>query len=118
MLKEISDLTQTSDDLRRRWFSDNNLDLYIWDDKNNDIFEIQICFNKDSDEQVLTWNKESGLSCHMVDSGSTSPIKMKSSPILTKESKHNIETVRRLFIERGQKLEHDLYELILSKLII
>lgn len=118
MLKEISDLTQSSDDLNRRWFSDGDLDLYVWNNKNDEITEFQISYDKDSDEQVLTWNKGSGLSCHMVDTGSTGPDKMKSSPILTDESKHNIEIVKNLIMEKGQKLEHDLYDFILSKLII
>lgn len=116
MLKEISDLTQTSDDLKRRWFSDENLDLYVWYDNSDEISEFQISYNKHSNEQVLTWNNKSGLSNHGVDSGSTDPRKMKSSPIMTEESKHNIELVRNLFLESGQKLEHDLYDHVLSRL--
>lgn len=114
MLKEISDLTQTSDDLKRRWFSDETLDMYVWYDNSNEISEFQISYNKQSDEQVLTWNNKSGLSHHGVDSGSTDPKKMKSSPILTEESRHNIELVRKLFMESGKKLEHDLYEYVFS----
>lgn len=116
MLKEISDLTQTSDNLKRRWFSDETLDMYVWYDNSDEISEFQISYNKQSDEQVLTWNIKSGLSNHGVDSGSTNPKKMKSSPILTEQSRHNIELVRKLFMNSGQKLEHDLYEYVLSRL--
>lgn len=116
MLKEITDLTQTSDDLHRRWFADENLNLYIWQDASHAITQFQISYQLNDDDLVLTWNDNTGLSSHQVDSGSDDPARAKASPVLVKSSKANIDYVRKLFEESGQKLEHDLYEFIFRKL--
>ncbi|NNE36987.1 MAG: hypothetical protein HKN08_01680, partial [Gammaproteobacteria bacterium] len=112
MLKEISDLTQTSDDLHRRWFADENLNLYVWQDADHEIAGFQIGYRFNDEELVLTWRNKTGLSNHKVDSGSEDPARVKASPILVEESEANIEYVHNIFEESGQKLEDELYEFI------
>jgi len=114
MLKEISNLSDTSSDLNRRWFSDTELDLYVWYDTKNHIIEFQLCYNKGNDEQALVWNRDTGLAHHTVNSGVTGPDKMKESPIMTEDATYNISKARTLFTEAGQKLEHDLFDFILN----
>jgi hypothetical protein len=116
MLKEISDLSQTTDDLKRRWFSDGNIDLYVWYDNERHIVEFQISYNKDAGERILSWSTASGITCHGVDSGTAGPYKMKASPVMTEETRKDVVLVRDLVNQSGQKLEHDLFEFILVKL--
>ena len=118
MLKEINDLTQTSDDLQRRWFSDEEIDLYVWLDENDTIHEFQISYHTNDNDHVLIWNSASGLFAHSVDSGTLNPSKMKSSPMLTENIEFDVNHIRDLFEKNGKKLEHDLYEFILSRLKI
>ena len=116
MLKEISNLSDTSSDLRRRWFSDAKLDLYVWYDKDNQIVEFQLCYDKGSDEQALAWNRETGMSHHTVNNGVTGPDKIKGSPVMTEDTSFNFVKARDLFTVAGQKLEHDLFGFILNRL--
>jgi len=116
MLAEIHTVHQETGGLRRRWFSDRKLDLYVWYDDGDNIVQFQICYDKGPDEQALSWQADSGLSNRSVDDGESGVFRMKSSPILTVDSAFNASAVCELFVESGQKLEHDLYEFVLARL--
>lgn len=115
MLREISDLTQTSDNLNRRWFADTEMDLFVWYDRDANIIKFQISYDKNKDEQVITWNSSNGFSHHLIDDN-RSPDRMKASPLLSDRSRLEVEKVTACFIRSGQKLEHELYEYVLNRL--
>jgi hypothetical protein len=94
MLTEIINLTKTSRELDRRWFSDPAIDLYVWYDHNKKIVEFQISYDKDTTDKILSWDTESGFTNHNVDSGNVEPNKMKPSPILTRGEQQNIDYVK------------------------
>ena len=116
MLHEIQDVRQNPGEPRRRWFSDPDLDLYVWIGEDGDIVQFQLCYDKGHDEQALTWRSDTGLSRHAVDDGEGGIYRMKSTPILTGAELSGADGVRRTFIDAGQKLEHDLYQFILDRL--
>ncbi|MGK0297912.1 MAG: hypothetical protein ACI9XC_001529 [Gammaproteobacteria bacterium] len=116
MLTEIINLNKTSRELDRRWFSDPSIDLYVWYNHNKEIVEFQISYDKQTNEKILSWDSESGFTNHNVDSGNVEPNKMKRSPIMTQGEQQNITYIKNIFITSAQKLEHDLYQFILSRL--
>lgn len=116
MLTEITDVRQSPDEPRRRWFSDDNLDLYVWYGEDGAIVQFQLCFDKGRREQALTWRQGKDLSQHAVDDGEGGIFRMKSSPLLTHENVTGAAGVRRAFIDAGQKLEHDLYQFVLDRI--
>jgi hypothetical protein len=61
MLKEIEDVRQIPEDGPRRWFADKNIDLIVWylPDKET-ITGFQLCYDKQSVQRCLTWQKSSG----------------------------------------------------------
>ncbi len=116
MLKEIENVSQSQNEPGRRWFSDAEIDLYLWYDKDNNITQFQICYNKGPGEQALTWNNEDGFSQHDVDDGEGGIYRMKSSPILLNNAELDLKTVNELFLRHAQKIDHDIYMFIASHL--
>lgn len=115
MLKEITNLNQTSDNLNRRWFSGEGLDLYLWQDTNGAVTQFQFSYNK-PDERVVLWTRKDGLSRHSVISENTSPYHMDASAVFGAPSDWPLQEARDLFIRHAQHLEHAVYEFILDKL--
>jgi hypothetical protein len=116
MLKEISNLNDTSDNLKRRWFTDNRLDLYVWVDQDGNIVEFQLSYNKPQDERIVKWTRKNGLSHYHVENGDPSPYKADASAILQGEAKLDIAEVRKIFKQSAPKLDHDLHEFIITRL--
>ncbi len=118
MLKEITNLSDTSDNLKRRWFTDNKLDLYVWLDQAGTITEFQLSYNKPENERIVKWTRKDGLSHYHVENGNPSPYKADASVILSGETKLDIVEVRKLFERSARKLNHDLYGFIVTTLTL
>lgn len=116
MLTEITGVKQHPGEPRRRWFSDADLDLYVWYDDDGAVARFQLCFDKGRNEQALTWQREHGLAQHAVDDGEGGVYRMKASPVLTGGTVTETAEVRRRFVDAGQKLEHDLYQFVLDRI--
>ena len=112
MLKEIESVSQSEGTRLRRWFTDDDLDLYVWYEEDGSIIQFQICYDRGENEQALTWSADHGLFQASVDDGEGRIMKMKSTPVLTGQNIPDTERARELMIHRGQKLEHDLFEFI------
>lgn len=115
MLREITNTKQVEGEPLRRWFSGENIDLYVWYAK-NEIEQFQICTDRGSNERALTWTRDSGISVHAVDDGESGVFRMKSSPVLAGRAGMDLDSLRKSFAAAAQKLEHDLYTFIMTRL--
>jgi len=115
MLREITNSKQAEGEPRRRWFTGEQMDLYVWYE-GDEVVQFQICYDKGPGEQALTWRHDVGLSHHAVDDGEGGVFRMKSSPILKQSSRFDRDRVCALFTDAGRKLEHDLFSFIASRL--
>ena len=108
MLAEIRDVRQNEGEPFRRWFSSISLDLTIWQDDLKNIVSFQICYDKDIQVKVLTWEKAKGLSHYFVDDGESRPGKYKRASIMNHElpidKKYIIEKFRSECNNVGKKL--------------
>jgi len=116
LLQEITKIRQIEGEPRRCWFSDTVLDLYLWYDADGQLIQFQLCYDKGPGEQALTWKKDAGILHHSVDDGEGGIYRMKSTPVIVEESHYDAGRIADLVRQRGGKLEHDLYEFILSHL--
>ena len=66
MLREIGYIKQSPGQLFRRWFNDELLDLFVWQEEGGRITGFQLCFDKDTDERALTYSEADGYSLHNV----------------------------------------------------
>ena len=116
MLQEIQNIKQIEGEPRRRWFTDPMLDIYVWYDDDDNVIQFQLCYDKGPGEQALTWREGEGKVHHGVDDGESGVYRMKSTPVIVADTDYDPGKIITLVKKYGGKLEHDLYEFILSAL--
>jgi hypothetical protein len=73
MLSEINDVTQYDTGKLRRWFHDDDFDLYTWEDYSGELQGFQLCYAKRGKERALRWSPEAGYSHEGVDAPEDKP---------------------------------------------
>lgn len=70
MLLEIRNIVQRSLERRKRWFHDDDFDLYVWQSPAGEVLELQLCYERGTRrERALTWKRGIGYANYAVDSG-------------------------------------------------
>lgn len=67
MLREIPGARQHPGEQKRRWFFCHEQDLYVWQDDNDQITAIQLCYGKPHSEHAFYWRSDRGFSHLRVD---------------------------------------------------
>ncbi len=114
MLKEYPS-RQVPGNHRRRWFTDDYFDLYIWYEADGTIHGFQLCYGKPAGERALTWTCEGGCWHAGIDSGESAPFS-NPAPILVVNSDFPAQKVLREFLARGATVEDELRAVILARL--
>lgn len=74
MLVEIRNIVQRSLERRKRWFHDDDFDLYLWQGPDGAVLELQLCYESGTRrERALTWKHGIGYANYTVDSGEDTP---------------------------------------------
>lgn len=91
MLTEVKRTYQGAPGQNKRWFTDQDMDLFVWSVKEcetekdhlqlENVVKFQFSSNKQSKEMAITWQKDGDVEIYEVDEGSR-PEKHPSSPIL------------------------------------
>jgi hypothetical protein len=66
MLREAK-ARQIRGEPRRRWFRDDDFDLYVWYRADGSFTGFQLCYDKLDDEHAFTWLADRGATHHRVD---------------------------------------------------
>lgn len=115
MLKELQNPRQVTDELPRRWFSDEVMDLILWEKPDGDVFGFQLCYDKDRVECAITWKQGMGYKHSVVDDGMRVG-KYKATPILMAPRAFDKERVAMDFESRSEQLEDHVKALVLEKI--
>ena len=116
MLQEVQKVRQIENEPARRWFSDENMDVFVWNDDVGHIIQFQICSRKGAEENALTWNFEQGFSMHHVDDGENRSFRMKGTPILTERSHMDLQGLATEFEALADNMDHKTVQFILQQL--
>jgi hypothetical protein len=81
MLREIPS-RQVSGEPVRRWFTSEDIDLFVWVAEDGVPSGFQLCYDKQHREHALTWTAAGGYSHMAVDGGESRPGRYKGTPIL------------------------------------
>lgn len=73
MLAEVRDVTQYEHGKHRRWFHDDEFDLYTWETHDGDLLGFQLCYAKRGKERALRWSAEHGYKHEGVDAPEDKP---------------------------------------------
>ena len=115
MLREIRFVRQDDAHLRRRWFQDDYLDLFVWTDATGTAVAFQLAYDRARQERALSWSTADGFRHHRVDSGEASLFASRT-PLLFQGGVCPIRMVARQFHHRSHEMEAKLRDFILVKL--
>ena len=114
MLREIKNITQMPGQHARRWFNDEFLDLFVWQDDDGHITGFQLCFDKDTNERALLYSELDGYSLHDVQ-GEESSLDM-GSPVLARAAELPCPRLLALLAERGGGIDKRVLRYVTKKL--
>jgi len=114
MLRESSE-TQQGEALHRRWFSDNDFDLIVWQDPSGTITAFQLCYDKRTHERAINWSAHEGFTHHAVDTGDR-VMRLKESPTLTPTMVPPDPTVLLSFEAESQHVEPGIRSFVIHRL--
>ncbi len=117
MLHEISHLRQANRSLVKRWFNSRDMDLFVWFRKNVPV-RFQLCFNKCSNEQAISWDFQREFHLYQVDDGETYPDQYKQTPLLVCACDRNdLATIARNFLAASEKIDPGIADFIYARLL-
>lgn len=61
MLREIEGLRQDEPALRRRWFHDDDFDLFVWQHEDGRVTAFELCYGASGSECALVWRQGEGF---------------------------------------------------------
>ena len=115
MLTEMQDVRQVPGEGRRRWFTDDRLDLTVWYD-GAEIAGFQLAYDPGGTPRALTWERGRGYLHTGVDEGDD-PGHVKGSPILVADGALDARRLCDEFWERAQALERPLALFVHGRLL-
>ena len=116
VLREITAIRQKPSDPQRRWFTDADMDLFIWF-RNQVPVRFELSCGKGGIENSISWKRDTGFSQHWVDDGENRPGKYKMTPILLGQTEVNIRQVARDFLAASETMETALADFIYARLL-
>ena len=115
MLREVKDLEPRPGEPRRRWFTDEYFDLFVWYDPPDRVCGFELCYGKPADEHALSWQEGAGLTHSRVDDGEQTPLANRT-PIMVPDGAFPAAEVAERFQGSGRELEPNLFSLVLGKI--
>ena len=115
MLHEVTNPRQNENE-RRRVFSDEYFDLYIWLDDDDSVSGFQLCYGKNSGERALTWKRSSGYTHLKVDDGEDTDGGYKRKPMLITDGLFDCNAVSAKFKKASAGLPREYRDLVLGRI--
>ena len=114
ILKEFP-ASQHNNEHKRRWFSSDYFDIFLWQDNKNSIVKFQLCYDIAHKERALTWTHGMGFCHNSIDCGEKYPTK-NHSPILLEDGLFPASEVLEKFTANSHYLEEQVRAFIIEKL--
>ena len=102
---------------RRRWFSESDLDLFVWENDDGVLTGFQLCYQVGTDEHAFTWQESGTYAHHKVDDGEGAGIDHKESPILIADGEFDPVALANQFQSRSKEIDPFLSKLICQRIL-
>jgi hypothetical protein len=116
MLAELKPITQVKGEPKRRFFIDEDSDLYVWFDEAGAIVGFQLSYDKKGNYSALTWWEDKGFCHDRIDDGEVHPLQPKATPILIPDGAFNKQAVAACFTEASKGLEERITKFVLERI--
>ncbi|MFP4376395.1 MAG: hypothetical protein ACLFP4_05075 [Spirochaetales bacterium] len=104
MLTEWIGATKDNEEGRRRWYTDEAMDLIVWY-SGSDVTHFQLCYDKQHEQHAIVWSSDGLLRHQRVDTGESRPGSPKSAPIIAQEANKEIGELEIDFLRRAENLD-------------
>ena len=115
MLSEIRDVKQNEGEDRRRWFTDDYWDLYVWINDDGGLSGFQLCYEKAYNEHALTWRQGAGFSHTRIDDGEQ-VASSHMTPMLVRDGFFDKDSIARRFKADSSHIDQSIVAFVLKKL--
>ena len=116
MLVEIKEGKQYPGEGFRRWFHDQNFDLYSWSTGDGAIQRFELCYKKGKKEYSFSWSEAQGYSHSLIDDGENEPLQYKSVPIWTEDGQFDGTTIAQQLWTAGQTIDPGILQFVYEKI--
>lgn len=114
-LREIAQVRQVPGESPRRWFTSDELDLFVWCDGSGRVNAFQLYYDKPRSEHALVWKRDARSGHFAVDDGEGRALRHKGSPILVTDGRFDATRVADRLAEAGGQVPHDILEFVLAR---
>jgi hypothetical protein len=111
--RERLPVLQKKDDMFRRWFESDGMELIVWYNNDKSIYGFQLCYFNNG-EHAITWKSENGFSHDLISNGDDG--RANRSPILIADGIFPSKMVINEFKNKSTFLEKEIANLVLNKL--
>ncbi|MBL8515232.1 MAG: hypothetical protein JNJ55_14660 [Betaproteobacteria bacterium] len=115
MLAEVKDVTQYERGKHRRWFHDDEFDLYTWETYDGDLLGFQLCYAKQGKERALRWSAEHGYKHEGVDAPEDKPGRAMSA-LFVADGVFDANHVGQLFGQSAMEIPVRVRDFVLSRI--
>lgn len=116
MIREIRRVKQIRGEAKRRWFTDDYWDLYVWMDKQGNLIGFQLCYGKPDNEHALTMFDGKKPVHTRVSTSKPNGLHNNMTPILVADGHFDSDTVRERFIRDGSELDEVVRDYVTERL--
>lgn len=116
MLVEQKIVRQVEGERARRFFSDDEFDLILWNDVDGSFSGFQLCYDKGRDERALTWKNGAGYTHDRVDAGEV--VGKPKTPVLIADGVFPARQIADRFSAASIAIDQDIAQFIREKILL
>jgi len=117
MLKEILPVRHSSHQVKKRWYNNRDMDLFIWFEHETPV-RFLLSYDKQQTEHAIQWQQNDGFVHFLVDTGETESGYYKQSPVLLALiNKFDAYRVARSFMSNSTNMETQIADFIYARLM-
>lgn len=108
-----------TNDLDKRWMSDDYFDLVVWYDGEGGVYGFQLSYDRPGRERALKWTRAGGFLHALVDEGDSPGTNPLISPVLVSDQwiEFPFDEVHREFLKRTVELDPAIRGLVVDHLV-
>lgn len=115
MLKEMKNVFQNEPGIFRRFFYDEEFDIYVWYEGKK-MIGFQVCYDKSNYQRALTWMEDGGYRHEMVETGEIGG-SFKRKPVLMADGVFDYSKVAEKFLRESKKIDNEISAFIYKKIL-
>ncbi|MFP4113336.1 MAG: hypothetical protein ACOCZB_01890 [Spirochaetota bacterium] len=117
MLREWRGVRQRPEEGKRRWFTDEDMDLIVWYSSEDTIRGFQLCYGKLGDQHAVTWFSDGMYTHAKVDDGESGRESgTKQTPILVQDGVFDARAVAQEFKRESVQVDPEIRRLVYDRL--